>query len=119
MKVFRDKNGTPIKAGDTLRRVFYARWRERPGHKRVAFDGMSGNDVIVADEGDLLERKKHWVTYKVKWSGACLVADRLAYSDFQALCGAELFDEAGYKIFEGSAFHYLNANFKSKVYEII
>jgi len=53
-KQFKDKNGNIIKPGDILLREFYARWRERPGHKRVAINGMSGNEVIVSDEGGFL-----------------------------------------------------------------
>ena len=118
MKVFLDGNGIEIKAGDILRRDFYARWRERPGHKRVAIRAMNDEEVIVPDEGDLLESQKHWVTYKVGWAGACLVAERHKYSDFQALTQAELFDEDGRQIHEGSASHYFNGVFDSTVYEV-
>lgn len=118
MGVFLDRNGREIKPGDILRRDFYARWRERPGHKRVAISGMNSNESIVPDEGALLGAEKHWVTYKVGWAGACLIADRLDSSDFQSLMSAELFDKDGNKIHEGSGFHYFNNVFDSTVYEI-
>ena len=116
--IFRDKNGTVIKSGDTLIRRFVARWRERPGHKRVAENSMGG-DVIIPDEGNLKEREPHWVKYHVKWEGACLIADRGECSDFQALMGAELFDDKNQKIHEGSGFHYFNNVFDSTVYEVV
>lgn len=118
MKTFFDKNGAEIKAGDTLRRDFFARWRERPGHKRVAINGMSHEETIVPDEGRLLGAEKHWVKYSVVWSGACLVADRINYSDFQVLMQAEKFDSDGNGICEGAGFHYFNGVFDSTVYEI-
>jgi hypothetical protein len=118
-QVFKDKNGTAIKAGDVLLRRFFARWRERPGHKRVAVEGMSGREVIVSDEGGLKEAQEHWVQYLVKWSGACLIAERGECSDFQALMQAVLFDDNGKQIHEGSGFHYMNNAFNSSVYEVM
>ena len=118
-RIFKDKNGSEIKAGDILLRNYIARRRERAGHKRVAVDGMSGADVIVPDEGGLLEGEKHWVTYKVRWDGACMIAERHAWSDFQALSNAEQFDHDGKRIYEGSGFYYMNSAFDSEAYEII
>ena len=117
-KVFLDKNRRKIKAGDVLYRTFYARWRERPGAKKVVFNGISGQESIVPDEGRLLEAEKHWVTYKVKWAGACLIAERLDCSDNQVLSQAAKFDEKGTPISEGAEFYYFNNAFKSTVYEI-
>lgn len=117
-KIFKDKNGAVIQAGDILLRRFFAKWRERPGHKRVAIHGMSGNEVIVNDEGRLTEPVAHWVEYHVRWSGACLIAERGECSDFQALMMAELFDEEGGQIREGAGFHYMNAMFDSALYEV-
>jgi hypothetical protein len=119
MREFKDKNGATIKAGDVLLHRFFARWRERPGHRRVAIEGMSGREVIVSDEGGLKDAKEHWVQYTVKWSGACLIAERGKCSDFQALAQAELFDKKGNQIHEGSGFHYLNDVFDSTVYELV
>ena len=118
-KEFKDRHGKRIKAGDILVRKFFARWRERPGHKRVAVESMSGRDVIVSDEGGLNEAQEHWVQYIVKWSGACLIAERGECSDFQALMQANLFDDKGKKIYEGSGFHYMNSVFDSTVYEVL
>lgn len=118
-EVFKDKNGTSIKAGDVLFRKFFVRHRERPGHKRVAISGMSGEEVIVPDEGKLKEAEEHWVTYRVKWSGACMIAERGDFSDFQALTADEIFDEKGNRISEGSKFHYMNCVFDSSAYEVL
>lgn len=117
-EVFTDKNGKIIKAGDVLLRHFFARWRERPGHRRVAINNMSDNEVIINDEGSLKEPESHWVKYHVKWSGVCLIAERGECSDFQALTQAEKFDEKGKTIHEGSGFHYMNSVFDSTVYEV-
>lgn len=117
-KEFKDKNGDTIKAGDVIERRFIARWRENPGHSRVAFD-MMGNERIQKDEGLLREPVQQWVRYHVKWSGACLIAERGECSDFQALMQAELFDEKGKRISEGSGFHYLNSVFDSTSYKIV
>lgn len=117
-KEFKDKNGTTIFAGDVLLRIFFARWRERPGHRRIAINGMSGNEVIVMDEGPLKDPHAHWVKYHVKWSGACLIAERGECSDYQVLSQAEKFDAKGREIHEGGAFHYMNSVFDSTVYEV-
>jgi len=118
IKVFQDRNGRIIKVGDILFRGFFAKWRERPGGRRVAINGMSGNELIVADEGDLKDGEKHWVTYKVGWSGACMIAERHEASDFQALMQAELFDFDGGSIREGSGFYYFNDVFESENYTV-
>ncbi len=120
MKVFLDKNGTKIKPGDILYREFCVRWRERPGGRRVAINGMSGNESIVSDEGDLLptEERRRWITRRVEWRGACLVAERLGYSDFQSLMQAQLFDKDGNSIHETTASLDMNSVFDSTVYEI-
>ena len=118
-EVFKDKNGRPIKAGDVLFRKFFVRKRERPGNKRVAISGMSGEEVIVSDEGKLKEAEEHWVTYRVKWSGACMIAERAEFSDFSAVTADEIFDENGKRISEGSKFHYMNCVFDSRVYEVL
>jgi hypothetical protein len=117
MKTFYDKHGVEIKAGDILRHDFFARMRERPGHKSVAMNGF-GEDVILPDEGILLGAQSHWVTYKVEWRGACLIADRYECSDFNVLLNAELFDENNKHIYEGDTLHYFNNIFDSTLYEI-
>lgn len=116
-KVFKDKNGRDIKPGDTIVRHFFYRRRERLGHRRIAFD-MMGNEVIVSDEGSLSEPIKIWIKRRIKWDGACLIAERVECSDFQALMAAELFDDKGDYVCESSFFNYLNNCFKSKVYEV-
>jgi hypothetical protein len=119
MKVFLDIDGTPIKAGDVLYREFYIRWRERPGGRRVAINGMSGSESIVNDEGGLLERKKCWITRKVGWMGACLVAERLEYSDFQDLMQGEAFDGDDKEVYEQSATFNMGIAFESERYKIV
>lgn len=119
MQIFRDRNGRPIRAGDTLFREVYVRMRERPGHKRVAMQSMGDREVIVNDEGDYLPASPQWITRKVAWSGACLCAERDEYSDYQMIMSGTLFDRDGEQISESSAFHYMNSVFDSTVYTII
>jgi len=116
--VFRDKHGNEIKPGDILYRQIFVRRRERPGHRRVAINGMSGNETIVNDEGRLLDLEPHWITRKVGWVGACLVADRHECSDFQAISSHALFSANGERIFESSATKDMNNCFDGSVYEI-
>lgn len=118
-KEFKDKNGKVIKAGDLLIRHFYVRRREHPGRRRVAIQGMSGNEVIVSDEGGLLDAERHWITYRAEWDGACLIADRDDCSDLNIVLQSSKFDENGNPINEGDGFHYFNSVFDSTVYEII
>lgn len=115
---FKDKNGVTIKAGDILICRFFARWRERPGHKRVAVESMSGRDVIVSDEGGLKDAEEHWAKYNVGWMGACLIAERGECSDFQTLMQAERFDAKGKMIDIGSGFYYLNGAFDTTKFEV-
>jgi len=121
-KVFKDKNGHVIKAGDILFRKFFIRKRERPGHKRVAFNPMSSEESIVLDEGKLLEKQiSSWIARKVLWSGACMIANVFEVSDYQAIIGGhEQFDpNSGKRIFESNNFQYMNNGFDSSVYEIV
>ena len=117
-KEFKDKHGRAIRAGDILFRQIWVRRRERPGHRRVAITSMGDNEIIVPDEGRLLEPEEHWITRKVGWSGACMYADRHKFSDFQALVSHELFDENGKRIFESDASKTMNETFDSTVYVI-
>lgn len=117
MKTFKDMNGVEIKEGDLLLHKFYIRRRERPGAKRVGLD-MMGNEHICGDEGALGKPEECTIVYKVKWSGACLIADREEVSDFQSLSN-EKFNEKGDQIYEGSSFHYMNSCFDSTVYEVV
>ena len=116
---FKDRKGEIIKARDILIRWFYARWRERPGHKRVAIEGMSGLDVIIPDEGRLEKAQTHWAKYLVKWSGACLIAEMIDCSDYQSITQAELFDEKGQQVHVAPGFYYFNKVFDSMIYEIV
>ncbi len=119
MKVFKDKNGIEIKPGDILRLKYFARWRERPGHKRVAIEGMSEREVIVPDEGRLKDEvEEGWADYKVKWSGACLIVELDSYSDFQTLAGARLFNEKGENVRRVCNFEYCNEVFDPSIYEV-
>ncbi len=117
-RVFKDKNGQSIRAGDILFRKIFVRRRQRPGHRRIAIDGMSGREEIVSDEGRFLKPEQHWITRKVGWAGACMVAERADYSDFQAIMGHSLFDEDGKEILEKSAIIDMSNVFDSTVYEI-
>ncbi len=117
-KVFRDMHGDEIRAGDILFRQVFVRQRERPGHRRVAIDGMSEREEIVSDEGKLLKPVEHWIKRKVGWAGACMVAEREGCSDFQAIMGHSLFDENGKEVLEKTASISMNNTFDSTVYEI-
>ena len=119
MKLPIDKNGREIQPGDTIRMTFNVRRRERPGGRRVAIEGMSGNEVIVPDEGGLLAPSVHWVDFAVRWSGACLIAERTAQSDFQTIMSAECFDIAtGKSVSASTAMHYINAAFNGANFEV-
>ena len=118
-KKFKDKYGVTIKPGDILFRKFFARWRDRPGHKRVATDRMTQEDIIVLDEGSLKDPVVNWITYEIGWNGACLIAKRKECFDFQALIQAELYDENGDRIIESAGIQYMNLAFDSTVYEIL
>ena len=118
-RVFVDGAGHSIEAGDVLYREFCARRRERPGHKRVSINGMSGIESIVPDEGGLLAGERHWIKRVVGWSGSCLIADRLDYSDFQVLMGWELFNDDGERIYEGCGSVSMNGVFDSTVYVVV
>lgn len=119
-KEFRDRKSTVIKPGDELLIEFVAKFRERPGGRRVAVNGMSGQEVIVSDEGRLKETgEKCWAKYRVKWSGACLIAERGECSDFQTVMQAELYDDKGRRAHAPAGFHYMNEFFDSTAYKII
>jgi len=117
-KVFKDKHGNEIKAGDILYRQVFVRRRERPGHSRVGIDGMTGNEMIVRDDGKLLDPKSHWITRKVTWSGACMIAEHDNCSDFEEIMTHELFNENGERIYEQSAIIDMNNCFDGSVYKI-
>ncbi len=104
MKLPKDKNGRTIQAGDTIRMVLKVERREFPGRSRVAIHGMSGNEVIVPDEGKMLPATTEWADYLVKWSGACLVAERVSQSE-----------NAQYTA--GS--YYLNSAFRGEEWEVM
>ena len=116
---FYDKNHKEIKPGDVIRISFYARWPQRPGHKRVAESGMSGRTVVVPDEGQLLEAEKHWYTYEVSWSGACLIAKRKDCSTYKMLSQADTTDEEGNRVSPGAGSFFLSSVFKSGRWEVI
>lgn len=117
-RVFKDKYGDPILAGDILFRKIFVRRREFPGGRRIAVDGMSEREVVIPDEGKLLEPEQHWITRKVGWDGACMVAERADCSDFQAIMVHSLFDETGEEIFEKCALISMDNTFDSEVYKI-
>lgn len=119
MRIFKDRNGKEIKVGDTLYRELFARKRERSGHKWVAIQSMGDREVIVSDEGALLNATPQWITRKVTWSGACMCAVRDEYSDFNEIMSSSLFDKAGNAISESAAFYYMNNVFRGEDYTII
>jgi hypothetical protein len=122
MQVFLDKYGQPIQAGDTIRCEFYLKSKEFPGRKRVIINSMNYDESIVPDEGeDVLDFDTlHFIEREVKWSGACLIAERANTSDFNALCQGTFVDADGNHIRESiAAIHYLNAGFKSQFYEVL
>ena len=120
MKLPKDKNGREIQAGDTIRLIFHNRQRERPGRRRVAVHGMSGNDVIVSDEGGWMPITTQWVTFSVKWCGACLIAERLETSDLQVVMfGENVSITSGESVSASSAWHYLNSVFNGADFEVL
>lgn len=118
MRTFKDKNGKTIKAGDTLIHKVRVKVRERPGAKRVAVRGMSGEEVIVPDEGKVTGFESLWIEYIVKWDGACLVAERAGCSDFNLLFGYEVVGDNGRGPSIGAASHYFNNAFNSQAFEV-
>ena len=119
MKLPRDKNDREIQPGATIRLAFNVRRRERPGGRRVAINGMSGQEVIVNDEGALGAPTQHWVDFSVEWDGACLMARRVGTSDFQAVMSGECTSiAAGNHVGASSATHYLNSAFKGADFEV-
>jgi hypothetical protein len=120
MKLPKDKNGRTINPGDTIRLTFNARQRERPGGRRVAIQGLSGNEVIVSDEGGLLAPAVHWVDFAVEWDGACLMARRVSTSDFQAVMSGECTSvSTGKPVSASSAMEYLNSVFNGADFEVM
>ena len=120
MKLPKDKNGREMQAGDTIRLSCNVQHRERPGGRRVAISGMSGVESIVPDEGMLLEPEAHWVDFEVKWSGACLISERVGASDIQAiLSGVCTSVTSGKWVGAASALHYLNDRFDGSEYEVV
>ena len=120
MKLPKDKNGREIQAGDTIRLAFRCRQRERPGHSRVAMNSMTGHESILPDEGGLMPATTQWVTFSVKWSGACLIAERLKVSDFQAVMSGENSSiKTGKSISASTAMHYLDAVFSGANFEVL
>lgn len=119
MKLPKDKNGREIHPGDAIRMTFNVRRRERPGGRRVAVHEMSGNEVIVPDDGGLLAPTVHWVEFAVKWSGACVIAERTGLSDVQAIMSGECFDiTTGERVSASTAMHYLNSTFNGSNFEV-
>jgi hypothetical protein len=119
MKLPQDKNGREIQPGNTIRMVFNVRQRERPGARRVAIEGMSGQEVIVNDEGSLGSPIPHWVDFVVDWDGACLVAKRVSMSDSQIIRTGECTSiMTGKRIDTSSAIHYLNTAFNSGDFQV-
>jgi hypothetical protein len=114
-KIFKDKNGKEIYAGDTLKLRFIARMREYPGRKRVAYYDQT--PVIVEDEGNLKAHEPHWVKYFVVYDGACLIAERSGYSNIDALVTDEKTDLEGNSIDTGDGFYWMNSRFNSEIYE--
>ena len=115
-----DKKGRPIRAGDTIRLTFLNRQREHPGRRRVAIEGVSGQEVVVPDEGGMKPASLQWVEFFVYWSGACLVAKRIAQSDFQTLMSGENTSiVTGRFVPSTSAARYLDATFDGSEFELM
>lgn len=119
MKLPKDKNGREIQPGDTIRLTVTVQRRARPGGRRIAIESMTDREVIVPDEGGLLPPAVHWVDFAVKWSGACLVAERIGASDFQAVMSGECKSVVtGKWVGASTAVHYMNATFDGAEFEV-
>ena len=78
---FIDKNGVEIKAGDLIKiEHVYENRQFRDREKFIRMD--DGHTVSHYDEGDTIANSLEWVTFRVQWWGACMVATRENYSSF-------------------------------------
>lgn len=116
----KDKNKREIHAGDTIRMTFHCRQREHAGRRRVAEVGLSGREVVVPDEGDLGPPSVEWVEFLVKWSGACLVAERTRASDLQTvMSGENMFIGTDKHANAASGTHLLNGAFRGEHFVVV
>ena len=91
MKIFCDMNGLQIKSGDILYREIYTRMRERPGHKRIAISGMSGEESIVCDEEfQLLYKAIAALPYEQKEVVILHVQGKMKFKDIAKLQAAPI-----------------------------
>ena len=114
-KEFYDKHGKKICAGCLIKLTAKVRKRERSGECRVAYNGMSGERSIVPDEGELDKGTKEWVTFRVGWSGACLVAEREECSDFDRIQSGETKGKISLQPWR----HLMGACFDSSKFEVM
>ena len=119
-KLPRDRNGREIRAGDVIRMQFHVRRRQFPGRVRAAIQSLSGQEVVVSDEGAYLPPTVQWVEFKVRWDGACLVAERVKESDTQAIASGSCTSVQDGRPVDGkSAVRFLGASFCGSDFEIV
>jgi len=88
---FQDKNGTPIKEGDTIKETIIKYREEYHYEERYNSMGDSGPARIIHGSTKI----EGWCLRKIKWDGNCLIAERIKDSGNITT----------------SAFHYLNESF--------
>jgi hypothetical protein len=96
---FTDKNGVKIKVGDTIKIELKNEWEEYHYEDRFDMMGNSGPIKIVTN----INKIKGWAKYKVKWSGSCVIAERITDSGD----------------ITSSFSYYLNSTFKGEDFEIV
>jgi hypothetical protein len=96
---FTDKNGVRIKVGDTIKIELENEIEEY--HYEERYDMMENSRPVKVVTK--INKIKGWVKYKVKWSGSCVIAERIK-------------DSGG---ITSSFSYYLNSVFKGEDFEIV
>lgn len=78
---FIGKNGVEIKAGDLIKIEHI--YKNCEFRDREKFTRMEDSHIAIHyDEGNVIRTSLEWVTFRVQWLGACMVAIRENYSSF-------------------------------------
>lgn len=108
---FIDKNGVEIKGGDLL--YIEHVYENRQFRDRETFIRMEdGHIVSHYDEGDVISKSLEWVTYRVEWWGACMVAERENYSSLGRYTNKR-------ELPINERVIYLNACFEPELFEVL